>query len=199
MDEGADWSTGCRSPGRAEEESRKPCGLQLIREGFLEEGPWELSGFSTGSRERGFFTSQSNFCDFLTRFCQPFCPHCGTNDLSQQSRNSEPLWGIRNRSHCSVWHLWMPYWRLGHLPQHGGIFFFFLLEQLILPQQTWEEGEDFKVLISCIPWPACSRLKLGHFPSLAVYLPSYFIDTFSSLEGHCFCWGEKLIMGIGVN
>ena len=58
MDEGADWSTGCRSPRRAEEESGKPCGLQLIREGFLEEEPWELSDFSTGSQERGFFTAK---------------------------------------------------------------------------------------------------------------------------------------------
>lgn len=36
----------------------KPCGLQLIREGFLEEEPWELSDFSTGSQERGFFTAK---------------------------------------------------------------------------------------------------------------------------------------------
>ena len=107
MDEDAAWSPGCRPSRRAGEESRKPCGLQLIREEFLEEGPWELSGFSTGSRERGFFTSQSNFCDFLTRLCQPFCPHCGTNEPSQQYRNSEPLWGIGNYFHCFVWHLWM--------------------------------------------------------------------------------------------
>lgn len=46
--EGADC-TGCRSLGRAEEESGKSHGTGLFREGFLEEGPRELSGFRSGT------------------------------------------------------------------------------------------------------------------------------------------------------
>lgn len=73
------------------EDCMKPHGVGLVREIFLEEGPWDLGGFRSGVEMGlgvGFFRSQS--CDFPSSPL-PISGHMVEQIIfSTESRNPEP-------------------------------------------------------------------------------------------------------------